>query len=103
MYIDLVVLVVLVALVIIFFKNFSSVVYFIAIFDILLRIFTFIKLNIPLADIAAVINNYIPESIPSLVGKYLTGIPYTIVVWIYALIFMIFEVYIIKTFWKKKG
>ena len=102
MYIDLVVLVVLVALVIIFFKNFSSVVYFIAIFDILLRIFTFIKLNIPLADIAAVIDNYIPESIPSLVAKYINGIPYTIIVWAYAIIFMIFEVYIIKTFWKKK-
>ncbi len=102
MYIDLIVLIVLIALIIIFFKNFSSVVYFIAIFDILLRIFTFIKLNIPLKDIAAVIDNYIPESIPSLLSKYISGIPYTIILWCYVIIFIIFETYIIRTFWKKR-
>lgn len=102
MYIDLIVLIFLIVFVIFFFKDFSCFVYFIALFDILLRIFTFIKLNIPLQDIAAVIDNYIPESIPSLLSKYITGVPYTIVVWLYVLIFIVFEVYIIKTFWKKK-
>ncbi len=102
MYIDLIVLIVLIAIIIIFFKNFSSVVYFIAIVDILLRILTAVKNNIPLQDIRAVINNYIPESIPSIVHKYLTGIPYTIFIWIYIIIFSIFLSYIIKTFWKKK-
>ncbi len=103
MYIDLIVLIVLIAIVIVFFKNFSSFIYFFAIVDIFLRVFTLIKLNIPLQDIAAVIDNYIPASIPSLVGKYITGIPYTIFIWCYIVIFIIFETYIIKTFWKKKG
>ncbi len=102
MYIDLIVLIVLIILVFIFFKNFSSFVYFFVIADIFLRILTAIKLNIPLKDVAAVINNYIPESIPALIGKYISGIPYTIFIWIYIIIFIIFETYIIKTFWKKK-
>lgn len=102
MYIDLIVLIVLIILVFIFFKNLSSFVYFFVIADIFLRILTAIKLNIPLKDVAAVINNYIPESIPALIGKYISGIPYTIFIWIYIIIFIIFETYIIKTFWKKK-
>ena len=102
MYIDLVILVLLILFVIFFFKDFSCFVYFIALFDILLRIFTFIKLNIPLQDIAAVIDNYIPESIPSLLSQYISGLPYTLILWLYILIFIIFEVYIIKIFWKKK-
>lgn len=102
MYIDLIVLIVLIAIVIIFFKNFSSFIYFFAIADILLRILTAIKLNIPLKDIAAVIDNYIPANIPAIVSKYISGIPYTIFIWLYIIIFIIFETYIIKTFWKKK-
>lgn len=102
MYIDLIILIVLISLVIIFFKSFSSFVYFFAITDILLRILTLIKLNIPLKDIAAVIDNYIPASIPTLIAKYISGIPYTIFLWGYIIIFIIFETYIIKTFWKKK-
>ena len=102
MYIDLIVLIVLIAVVIIFFKNFSSFVYFIAILDILLRILTAIKLNIPLADLKAVINNYIPESIPAIVSKYLSGVPYTIFIWLFIILYAIFLSYIIKIFWKKK-
>lgn len=102
MYIDLIVLVVLLAIVIIFFKKISSVIYFIVIIDIFLRILTFIKLNIPLKDMAAVIDTYIPSSIPLLVGRYISGIPYTVFSWLYLVVFIIFESYIIRTFWKKK-
>ena len=86
MYIDLVILVLLILFVIFFFKDFSCFVYFIALFDILLRI----------------LDNYIPESIPSLLSQYISGLPYTLILWLYILIFIIFEVYIIKIFWKKK-
>ena len=55
MYIDLIVFIVLLILVVMFFKRFSSFVFFVAIFDILLRILTFIKNNIGLPDLSAVI------------------------------------------------
>ena len=70
MYIDLIVLIVLIVVVIMFFKRFSSFVFFIAIVDIFLRILTFIKNNIPLPDVSALINKYIPDSILYSNSKY---------------------------------
>ncbi|MBQ3435793.1 MAG: hypothetical protein IJH18_02870 [Bacilli bacterium] len=102
MYIDLIIIVVLLGLVIYFFRKFDSFVYFMAILDILLRILTFLKNNLPLPDVAALINKYVPESIPSLIGKYTNGSLKTVLVWAYVVIMIIFEVYIIKYFWKKK-
>ncbi len=102
MYIDLIVLIVLLIVVIVCFRRFSSFVYFVAIIDIFLRLLTFVKNNIGLADVAAVINKYIPESILSIVSNYTDGILYTIIAWIYALIMAIFLGYIIKFFIKKK-
>ena len=102
MYIDLVVFFVLLALVFIFFKKFDCYVYFIAIFDMILRILTFIRFNIGLPDVAALIGKYIPENIPAIVGRYLTGTLYTIVVWIYVIFMMIFVFYTARIFWKKR-
>ncbi len=102
MYIDLVVFFVLLALVFIFFKKFDCYVYFVAIFDMILRILTFIKNNIGLPDVSALIGKYIPESISAIVGRYLDGVFYTIVVWIYVFVMIIFVFYTIRIFWKKK-
>ena len=102
MYIDLVVLIVLILVVIMYFRRFSSFVYFIAIIDIFLRILTFIKNNIGLPDLAAVIDKYIPESILAIIGNYTDGIIYTIISWAYIIIMAIFLGYITKFFIKKK-
>ena len=75
MYIDLIVLVVLIFIVVMFFKRFSSFVFFMAIVDIFLRILTFVKNNIGLPDVAALINKYIPESIIAIIDKYTSTIP----------------------------
>ena len=91
MYIDLIVLIVLILLVIMFFREFSSFFYFIAIADIFLRILTFIGENIPLADVSAVINKYIPKSILGIIGSYTSGLLYTILAWVFIVIMIIFE------------
>lgn len=102
MYIDLIVLIVLLLVVVMFFRRFSSFVYFVAIIDIFLRILTFIKNNIGLRDVAAIIDKYIPESILAIIGNYTDGLVYTIIAWAFIIIMMIFEGYIIKFFIKKK-
>ena len=104
MYIDLIVLIVLIIVVIMFFKRFSSFVFFIAIVDIFLRILTFIKNNIPLPDVSALINKYIPESILAIINKYTYSIPIlnTILEWAFIVIMIIFLSYIIKIFIHKK-
>lgn len=104
MYIDLIILIVAIILVIMFFKRFSSFVFFIAIVDIFLRILSFIKNNIGLPDVAALIGKYLPENIIAIINKYTGGIPLlnTILEWAFIIIMIIFLSYIIKIFLKKK-
>lgn len=102
MYIDVVILIILMLVVIMFFKRFSSFVFFIAIVDIFLRILTFVKHNIGLADVSALIDKYIPENIIAIINKYSSGIIATILEWTFVIIMIIFLSYIIKIFIKKK-
>lgn len=104
MYIDLIVLVVLIVVVIMFFKRFSSFVFFMAIVEIFLRILTFIKNNIGLADVSSLIGKYLPENVFDIINKYTGNIPLlnTILKWAFVIIMAIFLSYIIKIFLKKK-
>jgi hypothetical protein len=104
MYIDLIVLIVLIIVVIMFFKRFSSFVFFMAIVEIFLRILTFIKNNIGLPDVAALINKYIPENMFTIIDEYTSTIPLLNIIlkWLFVLIMAIFLSYIIKIFMNKK-
>lgn len=101
MYIDVIVLLILLGIVIFLFRKFSSFVYAVAIIDIFLRILTFIRDN-SVPELYNLINKYFPESIPSIIGRYSSGIFYTILMWIYVGIFTVFLVYITKYFIKKR-
>ena len=102
MYIDLILLILLILVVIMFFKRFSSFVFLIAIIDILLRILTFIKNNIGLPDVSALIGKYVPESIFGIINKYSSGWINTFFKWAFVVIMIFFLSYIIKIFIKKK-
>lgn len=99
---DLVIIVILLMIVVLAFKTFSSFVYFTAIIDLFLRILTLIRYNIGIPDISNFIANYIPESIPAIFAKYSTGVFYTLLIWGYIVLMVIFLVYTIKIFMKKK-
>ena len=99
---DLVILLILMGIVIFFFKRFSNFIYFIAITDILLRIITFVKEELTTGEIYAFINKYIPSNIPAIIGNYSSGLLYTILVWLYVIAFIIFEFYVLRTFFRKK-
>ncbi|MBQ2409410.1 MAG: hypothetical protein II309_08245 [Bacilli bacterium] len=99
---DLVVFLVLCGLVVFFFKRFSSFIYFVAMTDIFLRIVTFIKVEITKGDIYAILDKYIPNNIPSILDAYADGLLLKIFIWLYVIAFIIFETYIIRTFFRKK-
>lgn len=99
---DLAVLIVLLAVVIFFFKRFDSFIYFVAVVDIFLRILSFIKVHVPVPELQALIGRYFPESIPAIINKYTSGIVNTIFIWVYAIIFMIFLFYTARIFFRKK-
>ena len=100
---DLAIFLILMALVIFFFKRFSSFVYFVAIVDILLRILAFIKDN-SVPELKTLIDKYIPENIPDIIDNYIKpdNIVFTIFLWIYVIIIGIFLFYTIRIFFKKK-
>ena len=102
MYIDLIILILLGFVVIMFFKRFSSFVFFMAIVDIFFRILTFIKNNIGLRDVAALIDKYIPSSIFGIIDRYTNGLFNIILKWAFVIIMICFLVYIIRIFIHKK-
>ena len=102
MYIDLIILILIIVGVFVFFRKFSSVLYAIFIFDLILRGLTYIKWNIHLKDLQSVIDKYIPESIPDIIGKYSSGIINTILIWVYIILLFIFIGYLFRVFIKKR-
>ncbi len=101
---DLIILVLLILVVIFFFRSFHSFVYFMAIADIFLRIidFTCSIFGKYLPEVAKFLDTYIPSNIPSIINTYSTGIFNELLMIGYLIIFIIFECYIIKYFFKKK-
>lgn len=101
MYVDLWIVLILLIVVVVFFRRFSSFVYAFAIIDIFLRIMTFIKNN-TVPELKVLIDKYLPESIGAIIGRNFSGIVYTILMWMYVIIFIIFLVYIVSYFIKKR-
>ena len=102
MYIDLIVLVLLILVVIMFFKNYLSFVFLMAIIDIFLRILSFIKNNIGLNDVSYIIGKYFPDSIFDIINTYTKGIVSTIIEWCFVIIMINFLFYITRIFLRKK-
>ena len=101
MYIDLIVVLVLLGIVIFFFRRFSSFVYAVAIIDIFLRILTFLKYN-TVVEVKNLIGKYFPESIPRIIHHYSSGVVYTVLIWIYVIIMAIFLGYVTHYFIHKR-
>ena len=104
MYVDLVVLIALAIVVILFFGKLSSIVFFFAIVEIFLRIMTYLKNNLGLADVSNVINKYLPENTFAIIDKYTSnlGIVNDILHWAFVGIMTLFLFYIIKIFLRKR-
>ncbi len=102
MYIDLVVIIVLLVVILFFFRRFSSFVYGFAIIDIFLRLLTFVKNHVPIPELQNLIAKYFPESIAAVIRAYSSGIFYEILIWGYAIMYMIFFSYIVSIFIHKR-
>lgn len=101
MYVDLAVVIILLIVVGIFFRRFSSFVYAFAIMDIFLRIMAFFRDN-TVPEVKALIGKYLPSSIAAIIGKYSSGLFYTLLMWAYVIIFIIFLSYITSYFIRKR-
>ncbi len=99
---DLVVFLVIVILVVCFFRKFSSFIYIIGIIDLVLRVLTLIDANINWPSVNGFIKTYIPNSILAIINNNTTGIINVIAIWAYIVCLGIFIYYVFRTFLKKK-
>jgi hypothetical protein len=93
---EIIYFIVILMLVAFLFKSINGFIYLVVSFDILFRILTFIKMNLNLGEINAIIGKYIPASIPAIIDKYTSGAVTTGFMWVLVLIYAIFLFLIIK-------
>lgn len=98
---DLIILVVLLIIILIWFRDFHNLVYFLGITEIFFRIMHFIGDNLGIKEVSNVINKYIPSSLFSVLAKYSNGLLYTILSWGLVICFIVLEVSLIKYFFKR--
>lgn len=99
---DLVVLVVIICIIVFWKKTFASFVYFLSLSDIILRVLTFIRMNIGLPEVSATIAKYVPTSVKALIDAYSTGILNSVLTWGHVFIYILFIFYVAKYFIKMK-
>jgi len=102
MHIDLVIVLILLLVVILYFRRWSNFVYAVAIIDIFLRILAFLRDNVPVPELKRLIGKYFSSSIPAIFDKYANGIFFTILMWILVVIYICFLFYVFRTFLKKR-
>ena len=103
MYIDLIIFLLLVIVVVAFFRSFTSFVYIVVFIDMLYRLLHFIADNVNVPELESLINKYVPSDVIGLVSNYIgtSGILHTILIWIMFVIYCIFLSYIFKTLVKR--
>ena len=101
MSVPLLIFIIALIFIVFFYKDVHAFVYFVVIIDIFLRIITYLKLNILRADAFGFLN-YIPENIPSIWSPFITGTFSEILMATYIIVYIIFEVFVIIKFVKRK-
>ena len=102
MYIDLIVLAVFIIFVVIYSKRLQTYIFGFGMIDIIFRILNIIKGYIPNKKTIALINSYIPPSVPDVINKYTDGMISMVLTFVYVIIMAIFLFFIIKLFIKRK-
>ena len=101
MTVQLLVFILALVAIIFFFKNFNACVYFIVMIDIFLRIVTYLMENYLRADAFSFLS-VIPSSVLEIFNSFELGIINEILVVIYIIVYIIFEVLLIRFFIKRK-
>lgn len=93
---DLIILLVLIAIVIFFFKDFTAFVYLLGIIELFLRIVNFIANNIGIKELADWINSNFPNSIFAILDKYADGLLYDVFCWLLVMCFCVLLFNLVK-------
>lgn len=99
---DLIIIILLIALVAVFYRDIKFVTYAITAVEVFLRIIHYIGDNIHFISLNKFINKIFPDSLFSMFSNYTSGIIYDIISWTLILSFIIFLYYLVMYFIRKK-
>ena len=100
---EVVIMMAIIGAIVFFFKRtFSGFVYAVVMVDIFLRILAFLKAQLFSGNILAFLNKWFPVSVPAMIDKYTNGTLYTLLLWVYVGIMVVFLFYTVRIFIKKK-
>lgn len=99
---DLIIILVLLAVIVFFFRDFKHTAYFFGIIEIFLRLIHFLADHLGVAEFSKFINKYIPNSLFTMLGKYANGLLYEILMWGLFAYFCALLVYLVIYFFKRK-
>ena len=85
-----------------FYKKLRNVIYFLGILEIFFRLTHTIADALHIDAFNEFVDGVIPASILSILDKYSSGLLYNVFVWLLIIVFILFESYLIKGFFKKK-
>lgn len=93
---DVIVIILLIIIVALVFKRFDNTVIFLGLTDVFLRLFHFIGDKAGIKSFNHFINRYLPTSVLSVVESHAEGIIYTILLWLYIVIMLLFVFYVLR-------
>jgi hypothetical protein len=99
---DLLIIVVLILIVVCIFKEIGKIPVMLGIVEIFLRLINYFGDHLGNESIQTFINNYFPDSLYSLVGKYTEGVTYDVLSWGLFAIFVLFLIYLLKKFFSRR-
>ena len=99
---DLIILLVIVALVIFFFKDFTSFVYGIGIIELFFKLVHLMSEHIGSSDFSLWVNKNFPVSIEAILAKYSSGLLYDVFCWLLIICYLILLFNLIKYVVKRK-
>ncbi|MBR3898328.1 MAG: hypothetical protein IKJ43_03510 [Bacilli bacterium] len=101
MSIPLVIFIIALVLVVVFYKDVRAFVYFVVMTDIFLRLVTYLKINI-IKDTAFSFLNAIPADVPDIIRSFDLGVVTEILIFVYVITYIVFEIFLVRLFVKRK-
>ena len=98
---DLIIFLVLIAIIVFFFRDFKHTAYFFGIVEMIFRLLHFLADHIHIKEFSRFIDKNVPNSLFSMLGKYANGLLYEILMWGLFAYFVALLVYLIMYFFKR--
>lgn len=99
---DAFIIIILILMILFWYRKFSKGVYGVAMIDIFLRIIAFISVNIGKNQLSNFLASYFPNNLLEVIDKYADGILYDVLAWLYVGIMICFLFYTARIFIKKR-